>query len=188
MRRYHRNFSLYYLAAMKLNQGAVNQGAAAGALVVVMKLIAYLLGVAAYMSTTVAIGSMVFVIAGMCIACVGERKREGGLSFKGAFRIAWIAACVSSLLVLVFELILFSLVDPELAGNIAEFTMAKVEADLSGLMELPKELQEETRASVTWWSGAMGKTVGSLFGLLFWGVIAAIVGATLKRDTANTIR
>ena len=101
MRRYHRNFSLYYLAAMKLNQGAVNQGAAAGALVVVMKLIAYLLGVAAYMSTTVAIGSMVFVIAGMCIACVGERKREGGLSFKGAFRIAWIAACVSSLLVLI---------------------------------------------------------------------------------------
>jgi hypothetical protein len=173
---------------MKLNQHALNQGAAAGALVVVMKLIAYLLGITAYMSTTVASGSLVFVIAGMCIACIAERKREGGLTFRDAFRTAWVAAAVSTLLVLVFELLLFGVVDPELAGNIAEITMAKMETDLSGLMELPKELQEETRASIAWWSGGVGKIVGSLFSLLFWGVIAAIVGATLKRDTANTIR
>ena len=112
MRRYHRNLRLYYLAAHEIEStSALNQGAAAGALVVVMKLIAYLLGVDAYMSTTVAIGSMVFVIAGMCIACMLNGSVKGDLTFRVASELHG-SQLLFLLLVLVFELILFGVSGP----------------------------------------------------------------------------
>ena len=103
---------------MNLNQNALNQGAAAGALVVVVKLIAYLIGVEAYMSTSVGLGSMVFVIAGMFIACIATRKVDGHLSFREAYFSAWLAAGVATLVVLAFEVLLFALVDSEMANKV----------------------------------------------------------------------
>jgi hypothetical protein len=188
MQRYHRNNGLCYLVPMNLNQNALNQGAAAGALVVVVKLIAYLIGVEAYMSASVGLGSMVFVIAGMCIACIATRKVDGQLSFREAYFTAWLAAGVATLVVLAFEVLLFALVDAEMANKVMEFTMDSMKNGSSVIMDLPESVFEETKASILWWSGAQGKALGWLFGLIFWAVIAAIVGAVFKREVSNVIR
>ena len=172
---------------MNLNQNALNQGGAAGALVVVVKLIAYLMGIKAYMSTPVSLGSLVFIIAGMCIACIATRKTAGHLTFQDAFRTAWLASAVATGIVLVFEVLLFALIDPEMTTKVVDFTVESIN-DLSGFMAMSDSIIEETRASMLWWSGAGGKSIGWLIGLAFWGVLSAIVGAVFKRNSANTIR
>ena len=112
---------------MNLNQNALNQGAAAGALVVVMKLIAYLFGVEAYMSNSVGVGTLVLIIAGMSIACIAQRKIEENFSFKMAFLTAWQGAVVATGIVLIFEVILFGFVNAELAEKVLDFTMDKMQ-------------------------------------------------------------
>lgn len=173
---------------MNLNQNALNQGAAVGALVVVMKLIAYLLGVEAYMSNFVGVGTLVLIIAGMSIACIAQRKTEENFSFRMAFLTAWQGAVVATGIVLIFEVILFGFVDAELAEKVLNFTMDKMQSDMGAIMEIPEGLLEETKSSILWWSGPMGKALGWLIGLLFWGVIAAIVGAVFKRQATSEIR
>jgi|TARA_B100000768_G_scaffold97134_1_gene90583 hypothetical protein len=172
---------------MNLNENALNQGAAAGGLVIVMKLIAYLIGVEAYLGTSVGLGSMVFIIAGMCISCIATRKADGHLPFRAAFYTAWSAAAVSTFLVFVFEAVLFTFVDSQMAEKVLDFTMESMQADLSGLADLPEALIEDTKSSIIWWSGAFGKALGWLIGLIFWAVLAAIVGAVLKREEPNAI-
>jgi hypothetical protein len=173
---------------MNLNQNALNQGAAAGALVVVVKLIAYIIGVDAYMSTPVSLGAFVFVIAGMCIACIATRKMDGHLTFQDAFRTAWLASAAATGVVLVFEVLLFALIDPEMSTKVVDFTVESMQNDLSGFMAMSDSIIEETRASMLWWSGAGGKSIGWLIGLAFWAVISAIVGAAFKRNAADAIR
>jgi hypothetical protein len=65
--------------------------------------------------------------------------------------------------------------------------MESMQADLSGLADLPEALIEDTKSSIIWWSGAFGKALGWLIGLIFWAVLAAIVGAVLKREEPNAI-
>jgi hypothetical protein len=173
---------------MNLNQNALNQGAAAGALVVVVKLIAYIIGIDAYMSTPVSLGALVFVIAGMCIACIATRKMDGHLTFQDAFRTAWLASAVATGVVLVFEVLLFALIDPEMSTKVVDFTVESMQNDLSGFMAMSDSIIEETRASMLWWSGAGGKSIGWLIGLAFWAVVSAIVGAAFKRNAADAIR
>ena len=173
---------------MNLNQNALNQGAAAGALVVVMKLIAYLFGVEAYMSNSVGVGTIVLIIAGMIIACIAQRKAEESFSFRMAFSTAWQGAVVATGIVLIFEVILFGLVDAELAEKVLDFTMDKMQSDMGAIMGIPEGLLEETKSSILWWSGPMGKVLGWLIGLLFWGVVASIVGAVFKRQSTSEIR
>ena len=173
---------------MNLNQNALNQGGAAGALVVVVKLIAYLIGIKAYMSTPVSLGSLVFIIAGMCIACIATRKTAGHLTFQDAFRTAWLASAVATGIVLVFEVLLFALIDPEMTTKVVDFTVEGMQNDLSGFIAMSDNIIEETRASMLWWSGAGWKSIGWLIGLAFWGIVSAIVGAAFKRNPSDAIR
>lgn len=155
---------------------------------VVVKLIAYIIGIDAYMSTPVSLGALVFVIAGMCIACIATRKMDGHLTFQDAFRTAWLASAVATGVALVFEVLLFALIDPEMSTKVVDFTVESMQNDLSGFMAMSDSIIEETRSSMLWWSGAGGKSIGWLIGLAFWAVVSAIVGAAFKRNAADAIR
>jgi hypothetical protein len=66
--------------------------------------------------------------------------------------------------------------------------MDKMQSDMGAIMEIPESLLEETKSSILWWSGPMGKALGWVIGLLFWGVVASIVGAVFKRQSTSEIR
>ena len=57
---------------------SLQQGAAAGVILVVLKLVAYLLGIEAMTSGWVGFGQLVLVVAGMFLACTMERKAVAG--------------------------------------------------------------------------------------------------------------
>ena len=72
---------------------SLQQGAAAGVILVVLKLVSYLLGIEAMTSGWVGFGQLVLVVAGMFMACAMERKAvDGAFTFGEAFMAALVAA------------------------------------------------------------------------------------------------
>ena len=65
---------------MNLNSLTVQQGAAAGGLIVLLQLIAYLMGVEMLLGSWLGAGRFILVVVAMVLACVAIRKEEGSLT------------------------------------------------------------------------------------------------------------
>ena len=78
---------------MKIPMQSLQQGAAAGVILVVLKLVAYLFGIEAMISGWVGFGQLVLVVACMFMACAMERKAvNGAFTFGEAFVAAFVSA------------------------------------------------------------------------------------------------
>ena len=97
---------------------ALQHGAATGAIIILLKLVGYLLGVEAMMSGWSGFGQMVFVVAGMFVAVAATRNaEEGWITFGRAFGVALLTAAVATLLALLMDIILGTLIDPGLMNS-----------------------------------------------------------------------
>lgn len=167
---------------MKIPKQSIQQGAAAGVILVVLKLVAYLVGIEAMTSGWVSFGQLVLVVAGMFMACALERKAfEGAFSFGQAFLVAWIAAVTTTFLGLGMDVMLGSVIDPELSSKMMGHTMQELEE--SGVFKMvPEDQFEGMLAEIEWAMKPAGQVLSWALGLLFWGVISLIVGAIMKRS------
>ena len=166
---------------MKIPMQSLQQGAAAGVILVVLKLVAYLLGIEAMTSGWVGFGQLVLVVAGMFMACATERKAvDGAFTFGEAFMAALVAAATTTFLGLGMDVVLGSIIDPDLSSKMLEFTMKEFEA--SGVFSMvPEDQVEGMLADVEWAMKPAGQALSWALGLLFWGLIGLIVGAIMKR-------
>lgn len=171
---------------MNLPKQAVQQGAAAGAIVVILKMVAYVLGIESLMSGWVGLGQFLLVVVGMALACKATRKEEGdSFPFRRAFWVAFAAAAVATLIALAMDIVLGTWIDPELGAKMVRFTMEKFEA--SGLLAIiPEEELEKTMADAAWAMEPAGQVFSWSVGLLFWALVALVVGAITKRDDPAT--
>ena len=79
------------------------------------------------------------------------------------------------------DVVLGSIIDPDLSSKMMEFTMQEFEA--SGVFKLvPEDQLEGMLAGVEWAMKPAGQALSWALGLLFWGVISLIVGAIMKRS------
>jgi len=133
---------------MKIPMFALQHGAATGAIIILLKLVGYLLGVEAMMSGWSGFGQMVFVVAGMFVAVAATRNaEEGWITFGRAFGVALLTAAVATLLALLMDIILGTLIDPGLSEKLMRLT--REELDSSGLlMLLPKEDTEQIHVGI----------------------------------------
>ena len=167
---------------MKIPMHSLQQGAAAGVILVVLKLVAYLLGIEAMTSGWVGFGQLLLIVAGMFLACTMERKAVvGAFTFGEAFVAALVAAATTTFLGLGMDVVLGSIIDPDLSSKMMEFTMQEFEA--SGVFQMvPEDQLEGMLADVEWAMKPAGQALSWVLGLLFWGVIALIVAAIMKRS------
>lgn len=167
---------------MKIPTQPIQQGAAAGIILIVVKLVAYLLGIESMASAWAGFGQIVLVVAGMFMACSMERKSaDGGFAFGQAFVAALVAAAVATFFGLVMDVLLYSVIDPELSAKMMERTMQELES--SGVFAvLPEEQVEGMMDDVAWAMKPSGQFLSWALGLLFWGVVSLIVGAIMKRN------
>ena len=166
---------------MKIPKQSLQQGAAAGFILVVVKLVAYLLGIDAMTSGWAGFGQLVLVVAGMFMACSMERKASvEHFAFGKAFIAAFAAAAVATFLALAMDVVLYSVIDPSLSGKIMDYTMEEFER--SGVLSiLPEEQVEGMIEDVEFAMKPAGQFLSWSLGLLFWGVVALIVGAIMKQ-------
>ncbi len=167
---------------MKIPMQSVQQGAAAGVILVVLKLVAYLLGIEAMTSGWLGFGQLVLVIAGMFLACTMVRKAvDGAFTFGEAFVTALVAAATTTFLGLGMDVVLGSIIDPELSSKMMEVTMQ--ELDASGVFKMvPEDQVEGMLADMEWAMKPAGQALSWVLGLLFWGLISLVVGAIMKRS------
>ena len=150
-------------------------------MMILLKLASYIMGVEMMLNQWVSFASFALVLAGMLMAVTATRKTEGGfISFGRAFLVAFSAAAISTLLVLLLDLVLGTLVDPQLNEKILRVTKQSWED--SGMLSLiPKAELEGVLAQLKWTLQPMGQSVSWLLGLVFWSIVALIVGAIMKR-------
>ena len=167
---------------MKIPTQSLQQGAAAGIILVAVKLVAYLLGIEAMTSGWAGVGQIVLVVAGMFMACSMERKSaDGGFAFGQAFVAALVAAAVTTFFGLAMDVVLYSVIDPELSAKMMDRTMQELES--SGLLAMvPEDQVEGMLDDVAWAMKPGGQFLSWALGLLFWGVVSLIVGAIMKRN------
>lgn len=171
---------------MKIPVQAIQQGAAAGVIIVVIKLVAYLYGVEALMSGWVGFGQLILVVAGMFLACSMERNAgDGFLTFGRAFFVALLAASVATLFGVVIDIALSTILDPQLNAKMVEQIMAEMEESVFTQL-IPKAELEKMPADLESWMNPFGKFLGWLLEILFWGIGALIVGAIMQRSNPKS--
>ena len=172
---------------MKLNSLTLQQGAAAGGLIVLLQLVAYLLGVEKLLSPWLGTGRFVLVVVAMAMTCMAIRKEEGSLTFKIAFYESWVAAALASLIGVLFMMALVTF-DSELATNLLKATKAQLNESMGGFAaNMNEEVRQDIEDQTKWMLQPAGQLVGWALGLLLWAIIAAIVGGVFKRPASNSI-
>jgi hypothetical protein len=173
---------------MNLNSLTLQQGAAAGGLIVLLQLVAYLMGVEMLLSPWLGAGRFIVVVAAMLMACVAVRKDEGSLSYGRAVWESWVAGALASLLGVLFMIVMVTF-DSQLASNLLDATMIQMKASLGGFAksmggDMMKQVEDQTK----WMLQPTGQLLAWAIGLVMWLMIAAIVGAIGKRPNPQSIR
>ena len=124
---------------------------------------------------------LVLVVAGMFMACAMERKAvDGAFTFGEAFMAALLAAATTTFLGLGMDVVLGSIIDPDLSEKMMAFTMQELE--VSGVFSMvPEDQVEGMLADMQWAMKPAGQAFSWALGLLFWGIVSLIVGAIMKR-------
>lgn len=93
---------------------------------------------------------------------------------------ALVAAATTTFLGLGMDVVLGSIIDPDLSEKMMAFTMQELEA--SGVFSMvPEDQVEGMLADMEWAMKPAGQALSWALGLLFWGVVSLIVGAIMKR-------
>ena len=93
---------------------------------------------------------------------------------------ALLAAATTTFLGLGMDVVLGSIIDPDLSEKMMAFTMQELEG--SGVFSMvPEDQVEGMLADMQWAMQPAGQALSWALGLLFWGIVSLIVGAIMKR-------
>jgi hypothetical protein len=118
---------------------------------------------------------------------LGARNTEANFTpytFGNAFNAAFFTGIVSALIVLVFNIILITLIDPTWEQSLFEESMNTTETFLSdsGLSQedIDESIKKATEAYADQPKGALGAIINTGKGLVWYLIIALIIGAVQK--------
>jgi small-conductance mechanosensitive channel len=176
---------------MKINQLVWQHGGLAALISVILSLVAYIIGVEALVGWPLGVAQSLLIIITMIVVSRAIRSDESGIinfsRLLGHIMISVVCILVSSI---VFNVVLFNLIDPELIDTVADITLERVE----GMMEsfglegdLLEQTLSDTELEIRKGYTLSGAFVGLIYGSAFWGLIALIIAAIFKRSPENKI-
>lgn len=146
-----------------------------------VSLISYLLGIEWMVSFTFALLNILVMIGGPIYAGIAWKKIQGGfLEFKNAFVVLFFVFAAAGFVLLGYNVLMFTVIDPEIPGQVKEaviektFTMmerfgAPEDSIEKALEELEQSEMEYTPASL----------VKGYFTSWIWGAVIALAGAAV---------
>ena len=176
---------------MRINQLVWQHGGLAALISVILSLVAYIIGVDALVGWPLGMAQSLLIVITMVVVSRAIRTDEDGIinfsRLLGHIMIAVVCLLASSI---VFNLVLFNLIDPGLIDTVADITLERVEG-MMGSFGLEADLLEETLAEtemqIRKGYTLSGSIVGLFYGSVFWGLLALIVAAISKRSLENKI-
>lgn len=167
-------------------QSAVKPGLIIGLVTLVLTYLAYFIDSA--LLTAWYYGLVIMVLFFGLIIYFGKeyRKEAGGfLSFGSAFSFSFFAILISGVVGLVGNILLFHVIDPTLPQVLGELTFDAQLKMMEGLGQNPDSMPTETLDAMREASASSFTLMGQLkafgFGLIFYAIIALILGAILKK-------
>lgn len=169
-----------------MNQKSITIGIYGGLALVIFTLLIYLAGVETMANWWV--GLMVFPVMIAFLVWAGKASRTlagGYISLKDAFLAVFTAGVVMSLVSLVFNMLLYGVIDPDLGERLAEAVIVKTESMLEGFgvpdSDIDKtisQMEEDLPAQFS----LLGQLKSVLSGLVMQAIIAIIIAAIIKKN------
>lgn len=163
----------------------IKDGAIFGLLSVIIGLLSYIVDVTAFASLKYLAFILVFSFAVVFVFSVRNRKALGGyISFKNAFIYSFGILAVAGLIGTLFNLLLFVVIDPGAVDVIVQASLDNTEALMErfdtpddAIDEALDQAEQDTYDRFT----ALGMIKGYFIAWVFYGIVALIVGAIVKR-------
>ena len=176
---------------MRINQLVWQHGGLAALISVILSLVAYILGVEALVGWPLYMAQRLLIIITMVVVSRAIRADEDGIiifsRLLGHIMIAVVCLLAASI---VFNLVLFNLIDPGLIDTVADITLERVEEMMVSLgleADLLEETLAETELQLRKGYTLSGAVVGLFYSSILWGLPALIVAAIFKRSPDNKI-
>ena len=116
------------------NQHAIKFGILAGIGTIIFLFLFYWIDRKLMLSPSVIWSTFFLYLLGMYMACVEERKDNGGyLAFKDALKAAFLVYVVANIIYYSYNYLLFNFIDPEMLGIQKEYMITSIE-ELEGLL------------------------------------------------------
>ncbi len=167
-------------------QAAVKPGLTMGLISLAVTFIAYFIDPTLLASGWFALVALVIFFA--LIIYFGKQYRSelgGYMTFGTAFNFSFIAILISGFIGLIGQLLLFHVVDPELPKLLADSsfqtTVAMMERFGASADSIPPAQLEEMRQTTLNNFSVIGQIKGFGIGIIFYAIIALILGAILKK-------
>lgn len=164
----------------------IKHGIILGLISIVISLLAYIIDFTLFAKWWFGLSLLLVYLILITIFGIKYRNEEhdGYLNFKGAFLYSFLVFVVVGVLGLIFNMILFNVVDPDLPQKITDATVENTIA----MMErfgVPEEQLDETvqeiRKSTPENFSPLGQAKTFLYGLIFYAVLSLITGAIIKK-------
>tara|TARA_B100001245_G_scaffold180745_1_gene138869 strand:- start:608 stop:1129 length:522 start_codon:yes stop_codon:yes gene_type:complete len=167
-------------------KNAVKSGVYVGVLSIIFVLLAYVIEPTYLAKWWFGIGILVINLGLVIYFGLQYRKEEEGyLTFKEGFLHGFVLLLVAGIIGTVFQILLYTVIDPELPQIITEAMVAQQEAMLqkfgmqgAQLDEAIEKIKEETPKNFT--AGGLLKSYA--FGTIFYLIISLITGAIVKKS------
>jgi len=167
-------------------QSAVKPGLTIGLVTLVLSYLAYFIDAALLTAWYYGLGILVLFFALIIYFGKEYRKEVGGfMSFGTAFNFSFFAILISGVVGLIGNLLLFQVIDPSLPQVLGELTFEAQLEMMEGIGQNPDSIPAEDLEKMREASASSFTLAGQLkafgFGMIFYAIIALILGAILKK-------
>ncbi|WKK85950.2 DUF4199 domain-containing protein [Marivirga arenosa] len=163
-------------------QHSLKWGAILGLISVIITLVIYMIDITIMASSARGIISFVIYVAIVIYAGRDYRSKVGGyMSFKDAFLHSFVVLSVSGFIGVVFNILLFTVIDPEAANILIDVTMENTMKSMEVLGGASNEIMDEMAKGIREGYSVVGQAQGYLYLLIFYAIGALIIGAINKK-------
>lgn len=166
-------------------KAGLNAGLILGIVSVVLTFLIYFISPESLASFSTGMVILAIFLGALIFLGIQYRKSIGGfMDFGTGFKFAFIALVIAGLIGIVGNFLLYNVVDPELPGVLVEAqletTMAMMERFGAADAMTPEQI-DEIRSGAAANFTLVGQLKGFGFALIFYGIVALIVAAIIKK-------
>ncbi|EMS30953.1 hypothetical protein C943_02741 [Mariniradius saccharolyticus AK6] len=166
-------------------KAGLNAGLILGIVSVVLTFLIYFISPESLASFSTGMVILAIFLGALIFLGIQYRKSIGGfMDFGTGFKFAFIALIIAGLIGIVGNFLLYNVVDPELPGVLVEAqletTMAMMERFGAADAMTPEQIDEIRNGAASNFT-LVGQLKGFGFALIFYGIVALIVAAIIKK-------
>jgi len=172
-------------------QHAIRSGAIMSAISIVLTLLLYIIDYSLLADWKVGILMLLIFLGYVIYAGISFRKEAGGyLGYGKAFQHGFITLAVGGIIGIIFNIVLYNVIDTELPQKITDVAIENTEAMMENFGAPPDKVEEQLdkmRTDMPNNYTVVGQLKTYLWALLIYAIISALTALIVRRSPPETI-